>query len=293
MEQVVTFGNSGKTLYGVLHLPEPGGSRPHGGLGVLLLHAGRQARRGPHNLYVKVARALCRAGFPVFRYDNRGYGDSEGPETVGVADWIADAHRALAFFRDAGGVDRVIVWGLCAGSVMAVHCAAEAPSAADSLFLCNLIYKTNVGTGIGFRSVYGKLLTIAFWREFLTASPLYYLKKGVPNVLRRLRAVLFPTAQEDEFGKASHRYIRALPERLAAAGCPTCFLFSTADPLVGRPLEELFGNPVWQRALAKVSTELSLLDGADHNFSSLEFEAAAIDRTVAWALQRAAARAAA
>ena len=59
-EAPVCFGEPGERMFGVVHTPP----RPRGPVrAVILFHGGRQARRGPHRMYVKTARRLSEAGF--------------------------------------------------------------------------------------------------------------------------------------------------------------------------------------------------------------------------------------
>jgi pimeloyl-ACP methyl ester carboxylesterase len=288
MEKVVSFVNNGCKMYGIVHIPDDIPAAFSEKIGVVILHAGRQARRGPHKLHVKVARALCLKGFYVFRYDNRGYGDSEGSENQRVEDWFSDAMRAMRFFSESLALDKLILWGLCGGSVLAIHCAAQEPSMIDSLILCNLFYKSDIANYRGeFKTVYRKLLTLGFWRKILSASPIYYIKKGAPNVKRVFIRAFFPNQFEKSFQESVTRFVQSLPYNFSKASKPTLFIFSTAAPLFGDVKEELFGDPLWRKHLDGIPTELSIIEGADHNFSSVNYERSAIDKTVTWAISRA------
>ncbi|MFP4037743.1 MAG: alpha/beta fold hydrolase [Desulfobacteraceae bacterium] len=288
MEHVVVFSNKGQKMYGIVNEPEivPGGFKHK--IGVIIFHSGGQARRGPHHFYVKVARALCSEGFTVLRYDNRGAGDSEGSEKQTLQDWLSDSLCAMDFFRDSLRLERLILWGLCGGAVLAVLCAQRRPGSVDSLILCNLFYKMDIASYKGeFKAVYQKLLTMEFWRKMISASPLYYIRKGVPNVKRRFMRAFFPSRFERTFEESAAEYIRALPASFAQAGKPTAFIFSTADPVFSGFETELFGNPLWVRHLKGIPVEVFPIEGADHNFSSLDYEAMAIEKTVSWAVGRA------
>lgn len=275
-------------MYGIVHIPDAIPAAFSQKMGVVILHAGRQARRGPHKLYVKVARALCREGFYVFRYDNRGYGDSEGSESMTMDDWFDDALHAIKFFFKSQSLDKLILWGLCGGSVLAVHCAASEPSKIDSLILCNLIYRPDIADPRGeFKTGYRKLLTLGFWRKILSASPIYYIKKGIPNVKRLFTRAFFPSQFEMSFNDSVMRLVQSLPDSFSKASKPASFIFSTADPFVGNIKEDFLGNPVWRKHFKGIPIDLCLIEGADHNFSSIDYERAAIDKTIAIAVNRA------
>jgi pimeloyl-ACP methyl ester carboxylesterase len=288
MERVVTFNNAGLKMYGIVHEPEiiPGAFNKR--LGVLILHSGRQARRGPHNFYVKVARALCAAGFYVMRYDNRGYGDSEGTEHQTAEAWFSDALYAMEFFHHSFGLEKLILWGLCGGAVLAIHCASRWPDTIDSIILCNLFYKIDIASYRGeFKTVYRKLLTFSFWRKMLSASPIYYIRKGVPNVKRRFMKAFFPSRYDKSFEESALPYMRSLPETFSKVSKPTLFIFATEDPIFANFEEELFENPAWSIHLEGIPIRLSVIEGADHNFSSLPYEQSAIKESVDWAFNQA------
>ncbi len=87
-----------------------------GATGLLLVTGGSQTRIGSHRMYESLAKALAAKGYPCFRYDRRGVGDSAGddPGFRGSGPDIATA--AAAFRAEAAGVARVVGLGLCDGA---------------------------------------------------------------------------------------------------------------------------------------------------------------------------------
>lgn len=288
MERIVTFVNDGPTMYGILHLPEKVPTNFSGKVGIMILHAGRQARRGPHRFYVKVARALCQAGLPVFRYDGSGYGDSEGVETQTFEAWLADAICALRVFVSECGLDKVIIWGLCGGAILAVHTAARSPGRVDSLILCAMIFNPErLNYKRPLLAISEKLSAFAAGLRRAAGAPLDYLKLSAFRAKRLVLKAFFPAPFDREFDKVVVKYMRSLPETFSKAACPTLFIFATEDPLAGGFRDELFGNRRWHQHLAGIPTELYVVEGADHNFSSADDENAVIQRSVEWAVRRA------
>jgi hypothetical protein len=121
----------------------------------------------------------------------------------------------------------------------------------------------------------------------ITASPLYYLRKGAPNVKRRFVRAFFPSQFDRTFEDSAAQYIRALPRSFAKAAKPTAFIFSTADPVFSGFETEFFGNPAWRPYLMEIPLSIFRIEGADHNFSSVDYETTAIEKTVDWAVNRA------
>ena len=87
-----------------------------GASGFLFAVGGTQTRVGPHRLYERLAAALAARGHPVFRYDRRGVGDSDG-EDPGFAASGPDLAAAAAAFRAAcPQMTHVTGFGLCDGA---------------------------------------------------------------------------------------------------------------------------------------------------------------------------------
>ena len=69
-----------------------------GSVGLLVVSGGNEIRAGAFNGQARLAREIARAGFPVFRFDRRGIGDSEG-ENRGFRRSRRDIAAALLAFR--------------------------------------------------------------------------------------------------------------------------------------------------------------------------------------------------
>lgn len=93
-----------------------------GTIGLLCVTGGSQVRCGPHRMLHQLGRVLADAGFPVFRYERRGLGDSEG-EDPGYRGSGPDLAAAAAAFRaQAPHVRTVVGFGLCDGATtLALH----------------------------------------------------------------------------------------------------------------------------------------------------------------------------
>jgi exosortase A-associated hydrolase 1 len=84
-----------------------------GSSGLLVVSGGNEVRAGAFSGQAALAARIAAAGFPVFRFDRRGVGDSGG-ENRGFRDSAKDIGAALAAFRAiAPRVDRVVGFGNC------------------------------------------------------------------------------------------------------------------------------------------------------------------------------------
>ena len=102
----LTFACEGETLVGTLdEAPDEAG--------LLIVSGGNEIRAGAFAGQAQLAARLAAAGFPVFRYDRRGVGDSTG-ENRGFRDSGADIAAALAAFRaERPDLARVVGFGNC------------------------------------------------------------------------------------------------------------------------------------------------------------------------------------
>ena len=84
-----------------------------GTIGLLIVSGGNEIRSGAFCSQSHLALCIARAGFPVFRFDRRGIGDSEG-ENRGFLSSAGDIRAALEAFRAmAPRVERVVAFGNC------------------------------------------------------------------------------------------------------------------------------------------------------------------------------------
>jgi exosortase A-associated hydrolase 1 len=102
----VTFACEGSTLVGTI-------DEAAGGTGLLLVSGGNELRSGAWAGQAQFAARIAAQGHPVFRFDRRGVGDSDGPNgefrTNGP-----DISAALAAFRAAAPqVARIVALGNC------------------------------------------------------------------------------------------------------------------------------------------------------------------------------------
>nr|WP_223181191.1 hydrolase 1, exosortase A system-associated [Sphingopyxis sp. LK2115] len=105
-----------------------------GTTGLLIVSGGNEIRSGAHRGMAMLAARIADAGYPVFRFDRRGIGDSEGANG-GFESSAPDIAAAIAAFRDAAPhVERVAAFGNCdAASALLLH----QPLPLDALILAN------------------------------------------------------------------------------------------------------------------------------------------------------------
>jgi exosortase A-associated hydrolase 1 len=165
-----------------------------GSAGVLMVTGGTQTRIGSHRMFERLAAGLAAAGYPVFRFDRRGVGDSEGEEG-GWRSSADDIEAAAAAFRsEMPGLDRIIGFGLCDGATA----LALYGGGLNGLILANpWLVETEAGEppAAAVRERYKQRLTSAEgWKKLLAGSVSYR------QVLKDIRAIagasLSPLAAE-------------------------------------------------------------------------------------------------
>ena len=87
----IAFECGGEALCGTI-------DEADGVAGLLIITGGNEVRAGAFNGQARIAAEIAQAGFPVFRFDRRGVGDSAG-ENGGFRSSEADIRAALAAFR--------------------------------------------------------------------------------------------------------------------------------------------------------------------------------------------------
>ena len=136
MEKPVVFKVSGQQVVGMLHLPERRKGRAPA---VVFFHGFTGTKVESHRIFVKMARALAKAGIVALRFDFRGCGDSEGEfSTLTTVGQLKDARAALAYVRKLPAVDpkKVGVLGLSMGGLIAALLLAEDPKIAVATLWC-------------------------------------------------------------------------------------------------------------------------------------------------------------
>jgi len=115
----LAFACEGDTLAGTLddacpeRLLQAASRRGPGESGLLLVTGGNEIRAGAFAGQAQLAARIAAAGFPVFRFDRRGVGDSSG-ENRGFRESGDDVSAALAAFRrECPGLARVVGFGNC------------------------------------------------------------------------------------------------------------------------------------------------------------------------------------
>lgn len=165
MRRLIAFPCGDATLAGSL-------DEAPGTTGLLLVIGGSQTRIGSHRMYERLAKALAEKGYPCFRFDRRGVGDSDG-EDPGFRGSGPDLKAAAdAFRKEVPALTRLIGFGLCDGASALALYGDEAGM--DGLILANpWLVETEEGAPApaAVRAHYRKrLLSWEGWKRLLTGA---------------------------------------------------------------------------------------------------------------------------
>jgi uncharacterized protein len=260
-EAAVIFSCNSDSLVGILHRPD---SDEHRDLGILIVVGGPQYRVGSHRQFTLMARVLAEAGFPVFRFDYRGMGDSTGdPRTFESVD--DDIRAAVdAFLAAAPGVHRVVLFGLCdAAAAVWMYCLQDARLA--GLILANPWVRTLAGESKAFVRHYylRRLMQRSFWTKAFSGGlrPM----DSARGVLTYLRRAVTATTRD---AKADAEHILDRMRRGATTFAqPMMILLSDRD-LTAREFEGLVQDSRdWRNLMARPNVEVNTICDSDHTFS--------------------------
>lgn len=276
-ETGVVFECQGQPLVGVVSTPSVTSA-----VGVVMIVGGPQYRSGSHRQFVLLARFLANAGIAVLRFDYRGMGDSEGD--VRTFEHIdADIAAAInCLLRQAPGISKVVLWGLCDAASAALFYGASDPRIAGMVLL-NPWVRTEAGLAKAYLKHYylQRLMEREFWLKILRGR--FDFAGSMVSLLSKLRGSR--AASPMSTGAAGKRTL-ALPERMCdclARFSGRVLLVLSGDDLTAQEFQEVVrASPKWQKLLADPRVMQRVLPDANHTFSRREWRAEVENWTVEW-----------
>lgn len=269
--ELIVLDHCGVRLQGTYHRPSdhlspvPFGTPRNARPGVLFLNSLSLPRAASGDSAVHWADSIAAQGYPTFRIDLPGLGDSGGPSSTDLLDFInAGGYTSAAAATVKELVDRfslsgVVIFGHCAGSVSAIYTAASSKECSGLLLLDPYFHLPQAKrprvreelSGWVRRNKFGKLL-----------SNLYDHAK---EFALRLRGGSLP-------GNANSQLL-ARWKQLSAAGLPTLLLQAPgiktqgAKPRVG---EFDYIQHAIKLAGRKNQVSAEFVEGADHSFANYD-----------------------
>lgn len=253
MRRVVSFPCDDATLIGTI-------DEASATTGLLIVSGGNEIRIGAHRGMALLAKDIAAAGHPVFRFDRRGIGDSEG-ENAGFTSSKADLDAALTAFRtECPGLSRIVAFGNCDAATALVLHGTEV----NMLVLANpwVIEPTDdLPPPAAIKDRYAKRL-----RDPKAWIALFSGKLNITAALRGLRRIATPA-------KAAQGLVAQIAAALAADKRPTRIIAATDDN-TAIAFINAWKSDAFAAARNRTDVDLIKLESASHSFASDEDYAA-------------------
>jgi pimeloyl-ACP methyl ester carboxylesterase len=241
----------------------------------MILNAGVLHRVGPHRLHVVLARRMASTGILGARLDLGGIGDSTaGPDAGSFRDSaVADTRLAMTGLGDACGVQRFVLFGVCAGADNAIATALADPRVMGIILVDPPMYPTPWSR---IRDLRARVVKRGSAREML--------RWGILAAERRLRRMV---ARLDRRGEAAPSGGRELPPAdvhrrqlttLVDRGVHILAIFSGIHGVRYNDPDQLF--ELCPELRGRLDTVY--YPDANHTFTELAAQARLIDRVVRW-----------
>jgi exosortase A-associated hydrolase 1 len=247
MRHLLTFGYDSETLAASL-------DGESGRVGVLIVTGGTQTRIGSHRMFERLAASLAEAGYPCFRFDRRGVGDSDGLDAGfrGSSDDLCAA--ADAFRARVEGLEAVIGFGLCDGATSLALFGGAANLSGMILVNPWLVEaEPDAPPPAAIKHHYRqRLLSVEGWQKLLTGSVSYKkLFKGVTKVIADRR----PSGLAEEAGQG-----------LATANLPIELILAL-DDATAVAAADIWRSDTFARHVSGLTTHTTVIETDSHTFA--------------------------
>lgn len=278
-EVPVVFPCEGERLIGIAALPEQSGDT-----GVLIIVGGPQYRSGSHRQFTLLARELAENGIASFRFDYRGMGDSEGSmrnfEVIGP-----DINAALeTFLAHAPGVRNIVLWGLCDAASAALYYGADDTRVSGLILLNPWVHSRTGAAKARIRHYYlSRILQRSFWSKLLrgkvkVGGSLAELGKSTALAAGAKASASEQAPADPRHGSPGYidRMLRGL-ERFKG----TVTIILSGDDLTAQEFMNLASSDArWRKALRASKARTTVVEQANHTFSSKVWRARVADLTM-------------
>ena len=249
-ERAIQFSCEGEQLIGLL----AGGDRS---TGFVIVVGGPQYRVGSHRMFVHLSRRLSAAGFPVFRFDARGMGDSAG-EFPSFTSLDPDIRSAVTCLLDESSCEKAILLGLCDGASAASMYAWQDHRVVGLSLINPWVRSGNSESRALVRGNYGnRLLQRSFWGDLVSGR----LKIG-----RSVNEFLKEAKSAWGRGESSEDYVIRMKSGLKNFDGLIHIGLCTRD-LVAQEFELLLKTEDWRGLVDRGNIVVDRYAEADHTFS--------------------------
>jgi pimeloyl-ACP methyl ester carboxylesterase len=280
--ELVTLDGQGVLLRGTFHKPQgnvsASGSGTHGRIGMVFLNSLSLPRASTGDSAVYWADSFASAGYPSFRFDLPGLGDTAGEIPNELLNFInAGKYGAITSAKMkelAGrfGLAGVVLIGHCAGAVSAIHAASACPGICKGLVLLDPYFylpqavRPKLRRGLSewaLHNKFGKILSNIYDR------------------LRKARLLLMRNAPPQNANFA----LLSCWKQVASKGLPILIFKVPGRKTTGtkpRVGEFDYLKHVLEIAGSRSEVAVELIEGTDHSFANRAGRIAIRDKTETW-----------
>lgn len=252
MRRTIDFDCTGYRLAGTL-------DDAAGTTGLLWVSGGNEIRCGAYGGQARLAAQFTALGYPVFRYDRRGVGDSEGANG-GFESSADDIAAAVAAFRaSAPQIKRIVAFGNCdAASALALF---HAGLPVDRLILANPWVIEAQDSGDGPTPPSAAAVRSRYWARIRNPRSIVDLLSGKID-LRKLAGGLLRATRKDVPSGLSARIAKAL----AGTKIPVRILLARRDT-TALAFASVWHDASFAGVRTKANISLEQVDSASHSFA--------------------------
>ena len=282
-EQPVTIATPAGTMFGIYTPPDP--SAPASAHAVILFTRPRSHR---NRMWVEGARRLATLGFPAFRFDYHGSGDSEGES--GFLDpntpYRDDANAVIRALRERFGHSRFLVLGACFDARTALSSFVDESAAVDGLVFfaapvmeLETLVKAHADHK-DWKHLLRALRNPENWRTLVDPERWKYMATVVGRVARRHLPRGAP-ANDTPLADSFVQHFQAL----AKSGKRALFVYGDADP------EYVSFQVALQTVFTRLSPEarerleVEVWEGDVHGFLNMALQRRSLERAIEWIRQ--------
>lgn len=266
---------SQQTLVGIHQKPKTPTSKPQ----LLFLHGWTGYRTGPHQMLARAARHFADAEYSGLRFDFAGRGDSEGDAAITTLATMADDARAMiGLLQKENPAAPIVVVGLCSGCEVAFAVADE-PGVSGLILWSAPVFAAGQSSeriarkrSTHLKDYARKMLRPATWGKVLSGR---LDLKGVRKVIGQGGGEEFKNSESGEAGHLPPGWREDAMRRFEKVRLPSLLIYGTSDPTTQEAL-------AWHRGQLRVAPEIHLIEGANHSYYGLDWEAEVFSVSEKW-----------
>ncbi len=235
----------------------------HKSTGLLIVSGGNEIRAGAHAGMAKLAQSIANRGYPVFRYDRRGIGDSGGTNAGFMAS-APDIAAASEHFRIVSPkLDKIVGFGNCDAATALALFTRQAKL--NALILANpwVIDEANEDTAKPVTPP-PSAIRARYWKRLTNPATLIDLFKGRID-FRKLRAGLKTASKKQQ----NSRLALKLKDALLASDS-RCEILLAARDTTALAFEAAWKSADYGSVRKMANITIQTLDSASHSFADEE-----------------------